>query len=442
MLSCAIASAMILALPQSGWALTQAQPRHVGRLYWELVPETEVRVRLIPEDPDGKPPLVNLVLHAFFPGRAERDPRSGLPQWPKGAPARLTISAEPLPSTVIPDLSLQLVIDGRAIDLTGPGSRSRNLPCLLASADCTPNAVKADLDASILRSLITAGSVGGKAPGFRMKLVAAGQEEVPDPPVAGLDHVPVAVRDLEAAAAAYRRLGFALKPGRPHENGIRNQHVKFADGTAIELITAAGARDALTAEYRAHLARGDGAVFVSLFAPDLNRVARAFDAARRAYRRGGGLLSFPSGDPLRYVFFGGRTKSPTDRPEHFRHPNGAEALVGVWIAADGLAAERALLAGLGAIITEQDVNAPEPVHGAVARFALGDVVLLPGRRQLVQGRPIVGATIRVRSLDTLRGTLTQGRLKAPPAVQTMHGRSVFLAPDITHGIWLEFREAH
>lgn len=263
----------------------------------------------------------------------------------------------------------------------------------------------------------------------------------PDSPlVLGVDHIPLAVADLEVAASHYGQLGFTLKPGRPHENGIRNQHVKFADGTAIELITAADARDALTAEYRAHLAGGDGAAFVSLFAPELNRVARAFDAERGACRRGDGLLSFPLGDPLRYVFFGARTTSPTDRPEHFRHPNGAEALIGVWIAADGLAAERALLAGLGATITEQDVNVPETVRGAVARFPLGDVVLLPGSRQLVPGRKIVGATVRVRDLALLRRALAQGRREAPPAAQTTPGRSEFLAPDLTHGIWLEFRE--
>ena len=49
------------------------------------------------------------------------------------------------------------------------------------------------------------------------------------PVIAGLDHVPIAVGDLDAAAARYRALGFALKPGRPHANGIRNQHAKFAD---------------------------------------------------------------------------------------------------------------------------------------------------------------------------------------------------------------------
>src|SRR5262245_2486202 len=88
-----------------------------------------------------------------------------------------------------------------------------------------------------------------------------------DPAVVGLDHVPIAVANLEAAAARYRGLGFTLKPGRPHDNGIRNQHAKFADGTELELISAPEARDALTTTYRRHLEHGDGPAFLALYAP-------------------------------------------------------------------------------------------------------------------------------------------------------------------------------
>ena len=72
MLPVAGVSILVVAVLQSGWALTQAPPREVRRIYWELVPETEIFVRLIPEGPEGKQPLVNLVFHAFYPGRAER----------------------------------------------------------------------------------------------------------------------------------------------------------------------------------------------------------------------------------------------------------------------------------------------------------------------------------------------------------------------------------
>jgi len=259
------------------------------------------------------------------------------------------------------------------------------------------------------------------------------------PLIVGLDHIPVAVSYLASATERYRELGFTLKPGRPHDNGIRNAHVKFGDGTEIELINAGEPRDALTIEYLKHLAGGDGPAFVSFFAPDLGRLAGYFDAEGRAYRRAAGSISFPEGDELRYIFFGRRNHSATDRPEHFRHENGAEALIGVWIAGSAQG-ERALLAGLGAILGDEIVHSPEAAQGAVARLPRGEVVLLPGARQLVTGRPIVGATVRVRNLKLLQDVLTRGGWDPPPVVQTARGSSIFLRPDITHGIWLEFRE--
>ena len=177
--------------------------------------------------------------------------------------------------------------------------------------------------------------------GVVLGMTAGGPAEVPQekqysasPLIVGLDHIPLAVSDLESAAKRYRELGFTLKPGRPHDNGLRNAHIKFGDGTEIELINAREARDALTIEYLKHLAHGDGPAFVSFFTPDMNRLAGYFDAEGKSYRRSGGLISFPEGDELRYLFFGQRINSPTDRPEHFVHENGADALIGVWIACD------------------------------------------------------------------------------------------------------------
>lgn len=266
------------------------------------------------------------------------------------------------------------------------------------------------------------------------------EERETAPVVTGLDHVPVAVADLGAAAERYRRLGFTLKPGRPHDNGIENRHVKFADGTEIELITAPEARDSLTAEYVQHLAGGDGPAFLALYAPDLDRLARRLDAASKPHSRSRATLSFPDADPLGYVFFGPRNASPTDLPGHFEHANGADSLIAVWLAGDDLSAERELLAMVGATFSEAEVRVPDVARAAVARLEEGEVILLPGSRQLVPGRRIVGVTLRTKSLSAARDALTASGLAVPPPVATADGSSIFLAPALTHGIWLEFRE--
>jgi hypothetical protein len=171
---------LLLQGPGDGWTMSPSPAREVKRVYWDLFRTTEVWLRLEPDDPSGKPPLVQLVFQAFFPGAAERDPYSGNPRWPGGTPERLVVRAQPLPLTLVKELSLRLRIDDRVLDLTAPGSPFRNLPCLIANEDCTPNAVEAEIQPSTLRSLLEAHAVGGEALGFPFRLTTQDQVALAD----------------------------------------------------------------------------------------------------------------------------------------------------------------------------------------------------------------------------------------------------------------------
>ncbi|TAK03001.1 VOC family protein, partial [bacterium] len=52
----------------------------------------------------------------------------------------------------------------------------------------------------------------------------------------GLDHIVIAVRDLEAAMRSYEQLGFTVVPGGKHPVGTHNVLISFADGSYIEVI--------------------------------------------------------------------------------------------------------------------------------------------------------------------------------------------------------------
>jgi catechol 2,3-dioxygenase-like lactoylglutathione lyase family enzyme len=270
--------------------------------------------------------------------------------------------------------------------------------------------------------------------------------------VAGVDHVPIAVRDLEAARERYRALGFAFKPGRPHDDGIRNLNLKFPDGTQLELITVVGTPGSSLAErYARHLATGgDGPKFAGLWAPDLERLDGPLEALEEVTGQelvaASGLRTFTAGGPLEHLFFGRRNRAPNDRPEHFAHPNGAESLVGIWLASepeDGAPSpERRVLEALGVAVRQAALPGPLAAReGALlGRVDEGFVALLPVSLRLRPDRPIVGVTVRVRDLDTARSALEAGGIDPPPVVEHEAGRSLFVPPETALGVWLELRE--
>lgn len=248
-------------------------------------------------------------------------------------------------------------------------------------------------------------------------------------PLAGLGHLPIAVRNLDAASADYRALGFTLKPGHLHEDSVSNNHAKFADGTELELITASEPRDEVATQYLHLLSGGEGPAFLALQWSDADRVRAALTRAGIGFRQG---AFFTLEDPrLDYLFFGGDNHSPTDRPEYFAHANGADRLIGVWIAD---AENPALLALLRALGAQFDARHSE------ARLSNGTITLLPRSRRLLADRPLIGAVLRARDLGPVAAAARKAGIADVRSIAESGYHSLILPPSATHGLWLEFRQ--
>lgn len=257
------------------------------------------------------------------------------------------------------------------------------------------------------------------------------------PATVGLDHIPVAVRDLERAAATYRALGFAVKPGRYHSNGIRNVHVKFPGGAGVELLTAPRAADALSTHYVDLLRAGEGPAFVAFHARDTRRLHAALRDGSIAFRQDGELTHLLAPE-YASLFVVRDNQSPTDRSEHFAHANGATALRAVWVATENGDALARLLVRLGGREQRQQVFAPDSVAATVVTFDAGEVLILPESHQVLSGRPVIGASFRVRDLAKVQLTLAQARVV--PRTGANKAERIVVDPREAHGLWLEFRE--
>lgn len=226
-------------------------------------------------------------------------------------------------------------------------------------------------------------------------------------------------------------MGFSIKPGRDHAAGIRNRHIKFPDGSGLELITVASASDELSAGYLEHLKAGDGPAYVSFHVRDAAKLASALAKAKIGVDQAAGLTTFK--DPrLGFVFITLDNRSPTDRPEHFDHANGAVAMSEVWIASDDPAPLKELLLALGANSRSGAVRAPEWTEGEILELQNGRVVIVRARYQLRQDRPIVGVVMSTKL----------PRNEALPdecSNANNSGSRSLIMPSNAHGLWLEFR---
>ncbi|HZP06074.1 MAG TPA: VOC family protein [Terracidiphilus sp.] len=253
------------------------------------------------------------------------------------------------------------------------------------------------------------------------------------PLLQGVNHTPIVVSNLEKAEADFQAMGFTIKPGRIHPDGIRNAHVKFANETELELITASKGVDDLSSEYLKKLESGEGPVYYGLFAPDLTKVLNKAHSAGLPLKSDDGLLTFPVGSPLHAIFFGMLGKVSTDRPEYFVHRNTATRLSGFWV--KDSKEIRELFRAFNVPLVDSASCGAFPSRIAVARLPNGSVFLVPQSGS----SEVLGARVDVRSISVAEATLRNAGFK--PQKYLCSNNSVWLPPSVAHGIWLQFAQS-
>jgi len=251
----------------------------------------------------------------------------------------------------------------------------------------------------------------------------------------GLDQIPFVVHDLDAVSTVWRDLGFNVKPGSARDNGITSNHVNFEDGSGVELFAVPAAVDALTTRYLDMLAAGEGPVAFAFHARDLAALRDALQGNRRFdYQPVSHTLE---GRNLEFLSFIQDSRAP-DAAGYLRHPNGARAMSRVWIAMDGGKTLRDMLQALNADAISAKVYVPEATQSYDLTVTNGEVLILPRSSQLIRGRQVIGATFEVENLERVRQRLDL--FEIPWTRGGTEDLSLIVAPDATHGMWLEFRE--
>lgn len=166
-----------------------------------------------------------------------------------------------------------------------------------------------------------------------------------------LDHVVLVVRDLDRASTPFRAHGFRLKEGRLHANNLLNRHVKFRDGSSLELMTVRGEPlDAMSRDYAELAASGEGGVYVALKVDSISEAEDATSAIRLESRGSSSgpwrFLSFPPTSPAAAVFFSAGSAVVQDPDSLLLHQPDVAGLTEAWVEGGGELSD--LLEQLGA----------------------------------------------------------------------------------------------
>ena len=281
----------------------------------------------------------------------------------------------------------------------------------------------------------------------------------------GLDHIVHAVRDLDAAADLYRRLGFTVGARNRHSWGTHN-HVAQLPGSFIELLTVAEpgklGTDGFSTLFgrfnQSFLARHEGLSMLMLESGDAAADAAAFRSAgigaseaMRFEREG----KRPDGSTVKVAFslaFARDDKAPDAGfatchqhfPENFwnpafqQHPNTATGIAGVVLVADNPTDHHIFLSAFTGV---RDLHATS--NGVTASTPRGDVKVMDPAAfrshfgteppDISKGARLAAMQFRVRDRTALMTALSSGGIASSFCMG-----STIVVPEAAMGTTLAF----
>ena len=293
----------------------------------------------------------------------------------------------------------------------------------------------------------------------------------------GVDHVGVAVKDLDGARAAYEKLGFANGQEGRLPNGLKNVNFYFGDTTYLELVTTYDAKK--NPWVASFIERNDkGAMFLMLcvfsYTHSANFLRRkgfkvsdpfpgrietrgAPGPGRPARGRAPTWVTFHlDGEPLpgnvTFIAYTRRLRSfmltklkdKKLRREKFSHPNTVLGLRSGWIAVPSVARAQKRLEGLGLAAGGPGEVKELEAKGVAIGAGQGTLVLLEPLRAgkgptaaflKRRGQGLIGLGFEVEKLETARDYIkTHVGLDLP----TTDNR-LLVPADQAYGVWIELR---
>lgn len=190
-----------------------------------------------------------------------------------------------------------------------------------------------------------------------------------------IDHVITVVDDLDKSVESWQQKGFTVKPGRLHANGLKNAHIKFKNGSSLELMSISEEpRDAIARNYQKLLKEGgEGIVFIALTGISTDSMELILSQNNIPHEtikgKAWNYITFPDMTGLAHFFFIESFIKVKDTPTTLTHPNQSTGINEVIVEGDKRLIQFLTLIGLK----------PSPNQQVLQPFqtSTGKIIIIP-----------------------------------------------------------------
>ena len=251
-----------------------------------------------------------------------------------------------------------------------------------------------------------------------------------------LDHVIIGSKDLKETARFFSEiLGFTLKRGTEHSNGISNSFIEFENGSEIEIIEVKDPKDSLSEHYNKQIQKGGYGLNFAVRVENIDTLYRHFKDLNSKYsemtsKKDFTVLSANNSEPNLPLFFIQHNRKLFNTK--IQHENGSLGIHSVWIGTNNL---------------EQDImeliDYGFEVHDTARINYLNKKTFLMKNNNFAisifesRNNNIQGVSIQCENLDTFKKRLVKQNVSFIETI--VNGKvSIVLEPEVTHSIYLEF----
>ncbi len=252
-----------------------------------------------------------------------------------------------------------------------------------------------------------------------------------------LDHVIIGSENLNEISVLFKKLGFSIKEGKVHKNGIRNNFIEFNDNTEIELVEVNNPTENFTKEYEKIISQNKFGLQFALRVNEIENLKNNFSVINSNFvelQKGNDYSTLSAKGinselPIFFIQFDKLNNSKTN------HINNTKGISSVWFETKNIKITARELVDIG---FEPIGNYYIPnFTGKIVEFKNANfkIVLIESNKY-----EISGITISVDSKSDLLKIINDNFDKTFLNKIFEKGKSIFLAKEITKSIWLEFVE--